>query len=626
MQEPTPAKLVVIGGALAGQVFRLAERKVTFGRESSNDIGVPDATLSRLHCVFERGEAGWTVRDAGSSNGTFVNGSRIQTHLLAGGDRISAGECLLLYVPDTAVADAAVAFDDGEPPPLTARLAPSDAAYLSSPDATNERLQPREQGLKALLAISTAIHAERDENQLNRQLLALLIDALHAHEAALVRVVSGHGLDMQAVHPASPAERVHINAAVVERAIREGVGILCTAAPGAGAPRVCSILAVPLLVADQTRAAIYLTTRPGLTFNEDHLQLATAVARIAAVAVANIRHVAALECETDRLQANLHLTGRLIGQSPAMDLVSGRITKVARVDTTVLITGETGTGKELAARAIHLRSARARRPFVAINCAALTEPLLESELFGHERGAFTGAVVQKKGRLELADGGTVFLDEVGELAIGLQSKLLRVLQQREFERVGGTQPIRVDVRILSATNRDLPAAVASGGFRQDLFYRLNVVSLHVPALRERREDIAVLARHFFSIYAPKSGRRLTGISPPALRRLRDYDWPGNVRELENAIERACVLGSSDEILEEDLPETIIDSAPATASGTIAGLHAFVVEAKREAIITAYRQSGGSYTQAATLLGVHPNYLHRLIRNLRIKAALQDSEA
>ena len=209
----------------------------------------------------------------------------------------------------------------------------------------------------------------------------------------------------------------------------------------------------------------------------------------------------------------------------------------------MLIRGESGTGKELVARAIHRNSPRAGKPFVAINCAAVTETLLESEFFGHEKGSFTGAVAIKKGKLEAADGGTVFLDEIGELAPGLQAKLLRVLQEHEFERVGGTKTIKVDIRVIAATNRDLEAAISAGAFRQDLYYRLNVLTLETPSLRDRREDIPPLAAWFAQRFAKLTGRRIRGLSERTRACLLAYDWPGNVRELENAIERAVVLGS-----------------------------------------------------------------------------------
>jgi transcriptional regulator with GAF, ATPase, and Fis domain len=385
-------------------------------------------------------------------------------------------------------------------------------------------------------------------------------------------------------------------------------------------------MAVPMTVQGRPLGAIYLKARDGAAFTEDHLQLVTAIGRISAIAIDNIRRFAALERETDRLQADLHIKHQMIGESEAVREVYARIAKVARVDTTILITGETGTGKEMAARAIHFNSARARRSFIAINCAALSESLLESELFGHERGAFTNAFAQKKGKLELADGGTVFLDEIGELTPPLQSKLLRVLQERELERVGGNQRIKVDLRILSATNRDVTADVASGTFRRDLYFRLNVVQIHLPPLRDRREDIPTLARHFLSVYARKAGRRLETISSAAMECLRAYDWPGNVRELENAIERACVLGNSDEILLEDLPDSIIEQGPMGKSDSATELQARVLEAKRRAVFEAFRRAGGSYTETAKILKVHPNYLHRLIRHLDIKGTLEGLEA
>jgi Nif-specific regulatory protein len=280
------------------------------------------------------------------------------------------------------------------------------------------------------------------------------------------------------------------------------------------------------------------------------------------------------------------------------------------------------------ARAIHSNSARADRPFVAINCAAITETLLESELFGHEKGAFTGAIVQKKGKLEAAEGGTVLLDEVGELTPALQAKLLRVLQEREFERVGGTRSIAVDFRLLAATNRDLEQAIASGTFRRDLYYRLNVVSLAVPPLRDRREDIPLLAEYFARRHAGKAKRRLAGLSPDAMGCLMAYEWPGNVRELENAIERAVVLGSTESIVPDDLPEAVIEAVPTAGSagraaeGGIAQFHEAMRHAKQELIAKAFDAAGGSHSAAARLLGLHPNYLHRLIRNLNLKSRLK----
>jgi transcriptional regulator with PAS, ATPase and Fis domain len=296
------------------------------------------------------------------------------------------------------------------------------------------------------------------------------------------------------------------------------------------------------------------------------------------------------------------------------------ISKVAPTDSTVLIVGESGTGKELAARAIHRNSKRSQKAFMAVNCAALTETLLESELFGHEKGAFTGALAQKKGRLELSDGGTLFLDEIGELSSALQVKLLRVLQEREFERVGGTQTIKVDIRVLAATNKNLEEAIESGEFRQDLYYRLNVVSFEMPRLRDRKEDIRLLSNYFAQKYSAKCNRRVTGVSEEARTYLTAYDWPGNIRELENAIERAVVLGATELILPEDLPEALLEQPIAVTTST--SYHETVALTKKQIILDAMTKSQGNYTEAAKLMKVHPNYLHRLIRNLNLKDQLR----
>jgi Nif-specific regulatory protein len=289
----------------------------------------------------------------------------------------------------------------------------------------------------------------------------------------------------------------------------------------------------------------------------------------------------------------------------------------------VLVTGESGTGKELVARALHQKSPRRERPFIAVNCAALSESLFESELFGHEKGAFTGAISLKRGRFELAQGGTIFLDEVGELAPGLQAKLLRVLQQREFERVGGTQAHPLDIRVIAATNRDLGEDVREGKFREDLYHRLNVVTLESPPLRDRKEDIPLLAQYFLQRSAERCKRQVQGISREVEEILVQYAWPGNVRELENAMERAVVLGVSEWVLPEDLPETLLEAAPRDSG---ARYHHSVGQAKRDAILDAYVQGNGDYKQAARVLGLHPNYLLRLVRNLGLREEINRSLA
>jgi Nif-specific regulatory protein len=306
----------------------------------------------------------------------------------------------------------------------------------------------------------------------------------------------------------------------------------------------------------------------------------------------------------------------MVGESGAARSVYAFIAKAAPASSTVLIRGESGTGKELVARAIHRNSARAARPFVAVNCAALAETLLESEFFGHEKGAFTGAVGQRKGKLEEAEGGTVFLDEVGELAPSLQAKLLRVLQEREFQRVGGNKTIRIDIRVIAATNRDLEDAVRHGAFREDLYYRLNVVSVRMPALRERREDIPLLAQYFAQKHARQANRSIAGVSEAARAAMLAYEWPGNVRELENAVERAVVLGSTETILPEDLPEAIVETV--TPAPAVTKFHEAVVQAKRHIVLKAIEQAEGNYTEAARVLGLHPSNLHRLIRTLGLR--------
>jgi len=299
----------------------------------------------------------------------------------------------------------------------------------------------------------------------------------------------------------------------------------------------------------------------------------------------------------------------LPGRSPLMQRVIEQAKRVAKTNATVLITGESGTGKELVARMLHRESLRVRGPFVPVNCAGLTESIIESELFGHVKGAFTGAIRAKPGKFEVADGGTIFLDEIGEIPLNIQVKLLRVLQEREVERVGGEEPVRIDVRLICATHRDLESMVREGRFREDLYYRIKVIVLRLPALRERPEEIQDLAEHFIAQSNERNRRSVKHLTPAALQRLESYAWPGNVRELENVIEQAVVLATSDTIDEVDLPEEVTgkkgpqDVLRITVGTTLA-------QTEKELILETLRKTGGNKTQAAKLLGIGVRTLYR----------------
>jgi transcriptional regulator with GAF, ATPase, and Fis domain len=622
-------RLTAIAGRLKGAVFSIEEFPVIIGRETAATLCLADASVSRRHTQIEKENDEFVILDLESLNGTFLNDVPIKRRNLQHGDRVRIGDSqflFLLHESDTAALSTSVQFDDShEVSGSTLQIKFNDALYLMARD------------LSALMKISTTINAIRGVEELRKTLLELLFEVVPAERGAVL-LTAEHAKDddlefdsVFALHRhRGPDSSLRISRTIT-RSVLEAREAILIANQSEGPSlqseslvrdRPHSILCVPLIMLDRPIGVIYLDTRePDADFDKDHLQLVTAIAAISAVAIENARHIEWLVSENQRLIADFDIEHNIVGESAAVRDVLQFISKVAPTDSTVLISGESGTGKELAARAIHQNSKRANKPFMAVNCAALAESLLESELFGHEKGSFTGALLQKKGRLEVAEGGTAFLDEIGDLAPALQVKLLRVLQEREFERVGGTKPIKLDIRVIAATNKNLEEAVSKETFRQDLYYRLNVVSLEMPPLRNRPEDIALLANYFAAKYGKKCNRRVMGTSPAAIARLVAYQWPGNVRELENAIERAVVLGSTERILPEDLPESVLEAA-SIASATSAKYHEAVVQTKKQIILSAMDQARGSYTEAAKILGVHPNYLHRLIRNLNLKEELK----
>jgi Nif-specific regulatory protein len=350
---------------------------------------------------------------------------------------------------------------------------------------------------------------------------------------------------------------------------------------------------------------------------EEELQLLQVYADLAAEAIGKARRFARMNQENRELKEALAIKSRIVGESSALKSVITDALKVAESKTSVLICGESGTGKELLARLIHDASPRKAQSLVSLNCAALPEGLLEAELFGYEKGAFTGALARKIGKFELADGGTIFLDEIGEMIPGMQAKLLRVVQEGVFYRIGGTQPIRVDVRILSATNRNIEKDVTEGKFREDLFYRLNVVRLVMPPLRERKEDIPLLCEHFLNEFKAMRGMPNLSLSASAMEKIMTYDWPGNVRELSNALERSVVMGEGRQILAEDLPiGTLRSASPGLQVGLT--LQQALDKFKRAFIEINLAHTSGNRSQAARIMDIQRTYLSRLISKYDLK--------
>jgi Nif-specific regulatory protein len=624
------ARLVGIAGPLKGNVLCLGPENVGIGRDARNSVAVDDRSLSRQHCEIVCDGGRFRLKDLGSSNQTYVNGLPVVEHMLEHGDEIKAGRSVLLFqegAAGSAGTDSPMQEESALVSQSTVLLRLEDARYLH-PETIASGSDRVGRDLKCLLHAAGAIASIRGLDPLIARILELLAEAIPAEHGA---ILLGPGQDgewqFQSHWRRHPADRkpVRAPATILQRVIGERVSIWSNDLACSGIPMTdsvvasgtSSVLAVPVAVFDRVLGAIYLdTSDPSVAFDAEHLQLLAGFAGLAAGPLESALQIERLEVENRRLHAEISIDHNMIGDSPRLRHVFEFVRKVARTESTVLIGGETGTGKEMVARAIHRNSDRGSRPFVAINCAALTESLLESELFGHEKGAFTGAVSQKQGKIEQAAGGTLFLDEVGELAQALQAKLLRVLQEREFERVGGTRTIKADLRLIAATNRDLADAVEHGAFRRDLYFRLNVVSIVLPPLRERREDITRLTEHFIARHAAKSARRVTGCSPETIECLMKYEWPGNIRELENAIERAVVLGSTVTIQPDDLPEEIVEGGGALPVHG-AKFHEAIRALKRQLVLNALAEARDSYAEAARLLGLHPNNLHRLMRNLGI---------
>ncbi len=556
---------------------------LTAGRDDECDLVLADRQASRRHLRLVPDGDGHACEDLSSTHGTFVNGARVTRRVLRDGDVIQLGNVLCTYraarLDEASIVESVTAL--GLPPPRAGDVAARRLALLH--DA------------------SRAISGGGDPDELAGALLDGAIAAVDAERGILARVERGGAL--RRVLRGGGAEELVLPAAIQQALLDRRESLLCEV--GAS-----SALATPLLGGGKALGFVFLTRRaPRFALADRDFLLAFGHLAGAALAQGQERHRLARVAE-----ALAEPGAELLGQHASVRLLRDRLDRYAASgDTAVLIRGESGSGKEIAARLIHARSPRAAQPFVAVNCAAIPDTLIESELFGHEKGAFTGAVKTRRGKFALADGGTLFLDEVGDLSLAAQAKVLRAIEEGEILPIGSESAEYVDVRIVSATHKPLEQEIAAGRFRADLFYRLGVVELVVPPLRDRGDDIVLLATSFLERAALRLGRGTRGFSPAALATLRAYSWPGNVRQLANEVERALLLSDGELVDLDDLRARVVVDRPAGAAPTT------FRDAERELVARALKESGGNIQATARALGVSRNTLYRKLTKYNLTA-------
>jgi Nif-specific regulatory protein len=631
MESPAPYLLVrdpVVG---LGVTRLVPGERITLGRAPTNHVVVHDERASRFHAEIFPTATGWMIRDLESRNGTLLGGDSLTTdRVLTPGDVVSIGL-------------TEIRFCDGPPPPDVPAEDPAALTETGTADAAPDSIVHRRRHSRLLDDIHvSAAHVPRVGRaaaELCRLAFALgrAADlrgvASLALETALRGTESARGVVLLPpdVTAAASVEALEPFAAAPEPWAAESIPTTVVAAvlagneallaePGTGDGSRPATLSAPVRFDGHAVGVMHLEAALDAEVGPEDLEYLMAVCDALALALGNVSAREALSTrlataadENERLRRRLGEDMRMVGESPALQGIIGQMQRVAATKATVLVRGESGVGKELVARAIHESSDRRGGPFVCLNCAALSETLLESELFGHEKGAFTGATERKIGKFEAAHRGTLMLDEIGEMTPAIQAKFLRVLEGHPFERVGGSTRVQVDVRVVAATNRNLEDAVMAGGFRRDLYFRLKVVEIIVPPLRRRPEDVEAIARHFLDRFAAETRRRLRGFTPAAVNALRAYHWPGNIRELRNCVERAVVLATGEWIDEDDL--VLSQLAAAGDSGRAAEpagpfVPTTIEEVERRHVLATLEAVGGNKTKAAAILGIERSTLDR----------------
>jgi len=595
------------------------------GRAADNEIVVDEDGVSRRHCSFHCADDKLTVKDLQSTNGVFVNGKRVAESELAVGDLVLIGR--ITFVVGVASSLGADTQSVGSETIQVAFAAARSEYHALGLDAVRA-----EEHLAALARFVDVIPRAERADDLFGPALAALVESLRCGFGAVYQSGETQPIEV-ARKEVDPEYGLAPSRSILARVLESKEAVLAIIdgrgeAPSGAASLVskpsCAILAAPILCGEEVHGALYLVGRNASAAGERELRLVSLVARTLALALESLRAQERVLAEV-RLHRAASAEGvDIVAASPAMRSALDLAERAARSEATILLIGETGTGKEVLARAIHATSPRRLGPFVPINCGALPASMIESELFGHERGAFTGAVERRLGRFELADRGTLFLDEIGELPIEAQVKLLRVLEDKRFFRVGGQKEVRVDVRLVAATNRDLNAAVESGAFRADLLYRIRVVEVKLPPLRERMEDIVLLAESMLS----RLGARRHRLSDAAKAALLAYPWPGNARELRNVLERACLLCDGERIGVDDLgllsstgsalrPNLRTSASPEPGTSAANPLRS-MEEVEKEHIRMVLDSTGWNKVHAAEVLGIGRTNLYEKIRLFGLK--------
>ncbi len=609
--------LLVVAGPDLGRRISLGDGPVTIGRGQTEVLKLADTAVSRHHLTVRitqdpHGRAGLLVDEVAGVNPvwTLVDGQRVtilRGHSLLVGATLTLGSTTVQLAEDTAAPGVA---GDG----TRRSTVELDADLRAHPTAPSR--------LAALASLGDRLARCNSLQAVLREATTWAVGAFPASRALLL---SPDGSDILASASDGAINDLAMSRGLIERVRSERRAFLVRdvhAEPDLADRRSVVMRGIAgAMAAPANNLVFYIEwgakEAAAGRYDEETLLLLLCAAHLVSALGDSASERSQLKAAASVRRAPTKAPGRMIGTSAAMQRLQVFIERVAASPSTVLVRGESGTGKELAAALIHGLSSVAHGPFVAINCAAIPEQLLESELFGHERGAFTGAVAHHDGVFSRADGGTLFLDEIGEMSLSAQARMLRVLETRSFTRVGGTREITVVVRLVAATHRDLRAMVADGRFREDLLYRLSVIQTELPPLRERPDDVEALVRHFAEQFGDEIGRRVERIAPEVLAVLRNYRWPGNIRELRNVVERALVLGDGTSIVLDDLPPELLLSAPAGAAAVVpqaAGTVRTLEQLERDAIAAALDATGGNKARAAALLGIDRTTLYRKLKD------------